>query len=263
MNSLKEKTAYSTILVISIACIAGIFALEPIAQDPAYHLFSDQRTIFGIPNFWNVVTNLPFLVIGMMGLIGSSSTGQIKLLTEIKPVYILFFSAVILVNFGSAYYHLWPDNETLVWDRLPMTVAFMALFTVIIGEFASIKASKMALWPLLIFGIFSVIYWHFTESAGQGDLRLYALVQFLPMLLIPLLIVLFEPRFTLVSGYWFMLMAYALAKVFEHFDEAVFNSFGVISGHSLKHIMAALGVLFLLRSYTKRKRVEMIPHPSP
>jgi hypothetical protein len=196
-----------------------------------------------------------------MGLFGLSRTGRIKLITEIKPVYILFFSAVILVNFGSAYYHLWPDNETLVWDRLPMTLAFMALFTMIIGEFASIKASNIAFWPLVIFGIFSVVYWHFTETAGQGDLRPYVLVQFLPMLLIPLLILLFEPRFTMVSGYWFMLIAYGLAKVFEYYDVAVFNSLGVISGHSLKHIMAALGVLLLFRSYVKREEVKRVVQP--
>ena len=142
------------------------------------------------------------------------------------------------------------------------TLAFMSLFSIIIGEFASTRASNIALWPLFAFGIFSVLYWHFTESAGQGDLRFYALVQFLPIFLIPLLLLFFNSRFTLVRGYWFMLLAYAAAKVFEHFDEAVFNTLGIISGHSLKHIAAALGVFFLLRSYLKREWVNHTAHPS-
>ena len=251
----KEKVGYAAVLFISIAGIIGMLMVEPIAQDPAYHQFSDQRTILGVPNFLNVVSNLPFLIVGLMGLFSLFRSGRIKFITEIKSAYVLFFAGVALVNFGSGYYHLWPGNETLVWDRLPMTFAFMALFAVIIGEFASLKTSKFALWPLVVFGVFSVLYWHFTETAGYGDLRLYALVQFLPMLLIPLLLLLFKPQFTGIGGYWAMLFAYMLAKVFEYFDEGLFNSLGFISGHSLKHIVAALGVFFLLRAYKSRERL--------
>ncbi len=249
MNSIKETVGYAAILFISIAGIVGMLMMDPIAQDPGYHQFSDGRTFFGVPNFWNVISNLPFLIVGTMGLLGVYRSGQIKYIVGLKPAYVLFFAGVTLVNFGSGYYHLWPGNETLVWDRLPMTFAFMALFAVIIGEFASLKISKLVLWPLVVFGVFSVFYWHFTEAAGHGDLRLYALVQFLPMLLIPLFLLLFKSRFTNTGGYWLLLLAYLLAKVLEYFDEAVFNSLGIISGHSLKHIVAALGVFFLLRAY--------------
>jgi hypothetical protein len=74
------------------------------------------------------------------------------------------------------------------------------------------------------------------------------------MLLIPLLLLLFKPRFTGTGGYWAMVFAYVLAKIFEFFDGSVFNSLDIISGHSLKHIAAALGVLFLLRTYKTRER---------
>ena len=257
MNLIKEKVGYAAILFISIAAIVGMSMLEPIAQDPAYHQFSDKRTILGVPNFWNVVSNLPFLIVGIMGLHSLFHSGRIKFISEIKSAYVLFFAGVALVNFGSGYYHLWPGNETLLWDRLPMTFAFMAVFAVIIGEFASLKTSRFALWPLVVFGVFSVFYWHFTEYAGHGVLRLYFLVQFIPMLLIPLLLLLFNPRFTGTGGYWAMLAAYLLAKVFEYFDEAVFNSLGFISGHSLKHVVAALGVFFILLTYKKRRRLQV------
>ena len=229
--------------------------LDPIAQDPAYHQFADQRTILGIPNFWNVVSNLPFLVAGLFGLFSLFYSDRIAILGEIKHAYLLFFAGVALVNFGSAYYHLWPGNETLVWDRLPMTFAFMALFAVIIGEFASLKTSQWVLWPLLVTGVVSVLYWHFTETGGHGDLRLYALVQFLPILLIPLLLLFFKSRFTNTGGYWAILFAYLIAKILEHFDEGMFISLGFISGHSLKHVVAAMGVFFLLRAYQNRDKV--------
>ena len=252
MNPVKEKAGYAAILCISIVGIIGVLMLEPIAQDPLYHQFADQRTMYGVPNFWNVLSNLPFLIVGMMGLFSLARPGRIKFIAEIKSAYVLFFTGVALVSFGSAYYHLWPGNETLVWDRLPMTFAFMALFAVIFGEFAALKISKLILWPLVVLGILSVFYWHFTESSGHGDLRFYILIQFLPMLLIPLLLMLFRSRFTGTVGYWALLFAYLLAKIFEYFDESVFDSLGVISGHSLKHIVAALGIFVLLRTYKYR-----------
>ena len=177
---------------------------------------------------------------------------SVRSISEIKPAYILFFVGVSLVAFGSGYYHLWPSNQTLVWDRLPMTIAFMALFSIIIAEFVSLRLGKLALWPLVVFGGFSVVYWHVTELGGHGDLRLYALVKFLPMILIPLMLLLFKPKFSEVSGYWLLMFAYVLAKLFEHYDEATYHLFSFISGHSLKHIIAAAGVFFLLRSYNNR-----------
>ena len=255
MGSFKEKAGFTSVLFISIAGVTGLLMMDPIAQDPAYHQFADQRTFLGIPNFWNVVSNLPFLIVGAMGLFSIIRSGRISLIDDLKTAYVLLFAGVALVGLGSGYYHLWPGNETLVWDRLPMSLAAMSLFAIIIGEFASLKISRFLLWPLVVLGVFSVYYWHITESQGHGDLRLYALVQFLPMLLMPLLLLLFNPRFTNSRGYWAMMAAYLLAKTLEHFDAAVFSTTAVISGHSLKHIVAALGFFFLL--YTYRIRVRL------
>jgi len=168
------------------------------------------------------------------------------------------FLGVSLVAFGSGYYHLWPSNGSLVWDRLPMTIAFMALFSVIIGEYTSVQLGKLALWPLIVFGAFSVIYWHSTEVKGGGDLRLYVLVQFLPMLIIPLILLFFKSKFTCTSGYWLLLCTYVLAKVFEYFDEAIYNMPSLLSGHSLKHIVVAFGLLFLLRAYIDREPTQQV-----
>lgn len=228
--------------------------LEPIAQDLSYHQFKDQRTIFNLSNFWNVVSNILFLLVGIAGLYSIIQSHRIRLISDMKIAYIMFFIGVSLVAFGSGYYHLSPDNTTLVWDRLPMTFAFMALFSIIIGEFISSRVGKLALWPLIAFGVFSVFYWHITESNGEGDLRLYLLVQFLPLLLIPLILLLFTPSFTHTSGYWLLLCAYFFAKIFEYFDEVVLNSLFVLSGHSIKHLVAALGIYFLLNAYNNREQ---------
>jgi hypothetical protein len=133
-----------------------------------------------------------------------------------------------------------------------MTVAFMALFSLIVSEFISIKAGKLVLLPLLILGAFSVLYWHFSELSGNGDLRLYILVQFLPILLIPLILLFFKSYFTHSHTYWFLLLAYLIAKLLEYFDAETYQLIPILSGHSLKHIAAAFGLYLLIRSYKNR-----------
>lgn len=239
------------VAVVFFAAVAVVGSLPPIAQDVGYHLFADTRNIFSIPNFWNVLSNVPFLFIGLAGLYGVVISKEIALVEHQKQAYILFFSAVLWVAIGSGYYHLWPSNGSLLWDRLPMTVAFMSLFSIIVSELISIRYSRSILGFLILFGVFSVVYWHVTELNGAGDLRLYILVQFLPMVLIPLFLLLCRGRSTNRAGYWLLLLWYAIAKVCEYFDQEIFDALVVVSGHSLKHIAAAIGVLFLLLAYRK------------
>lgn len=228
-------------LIAGLAALAavGLALLPPLPQDPRYHEFADSRTLLGIPHFWNVVSNLPFLAVGLLGLPAAWS-GKGRLPT-LQTHYLLFFAGVFLTGLGSAYYHWQPDNQTLVWDRLPMTIAFMAFFALIIGEHIDIRAGQRLLWPLLTLGLASVWYWQWTEARGHGDLRPYAIVQFVPMLVIPLLLLLLPSRFSGTGYLWALLLAYGLAKVLEFFDRAMFEWLGAIGGHPLKHLAAALG----------------------
>lgn len=251
-----EKTAKVTITLILSIAIVGVFFLQPIAQDPQYHLFIDQRSIIYIQNFWNVISNLPFLIVGLMGIYSIAGAKKMIIIAELQLAYLTFFIGVTLVAFGSGYYHLWPTNHSLVWDRLPMTIAFMALFAIVIAEFISKKLAQYLLWPLIIIGAFSVLYWSHTESLGRGDLRFYVLVQLLPIITIPLSLLLFKPTFTTTSGYWLLLASYICAKLLELYDDAIYATFSIISGHSLKHIIAALGVLLLLRAFNNRTAIE-------
>ncbi len=248
----KEKLGVTLIIVITLFAVSGMLLQDPIAQDSSYHRFGDSREIFSILNFWNVVSNLPFLIVGIIGLYKIIVTGTLNIIADIKISYILLFLGVSLVAFGSGYYHLWPDNQTLVWDRLPMTVAFMALFSIVIGEFISVSAGKALLLPFILVGTSSVIFWHFSEIRGAGDLRYYAFIQFFPIIVIPVILVCFRSRCRGVNAYWLLLTAYIVAKVFEQFDGAVYNWLGFISGHSIKHIVVALGLYILLVSYERR-----------
>ena len=259
MPAIKRETLGITlILIFTLAAIIGLASQDRISQDLAYHAFVDYRTIIAIPNFWNVLSNLPFLIVGLLGVYKLFITKNITIVSEMKFAYALLFFGVGLVAFGSGYYHVSPNNETLVWDRLPMTIAFMAMFSIIIAEFISINIGKRLLWPLLISGVASVIYWHFTELQGMGDLRFYAFIQFFPMLAIPVILIFFKSQFSHVKAYWVLIACYALAKVFESLDNDIYSFLGfTISGHSIKHMIAALGLYVLLRAYEQRKQIAL------
>jgi hypothetical protein len=247
-----EKLGFTLIAITALIALTVILSLNPIPQDITYHLFVDTREIWSIPNFWNVMTNIPFAIVGLLGIYKLRIPGKLGFLNETGTAYTLLFFGTFLVAFGSGYYHLAPDNQTLIWDRLPMTIAFMALFSIIISEFISIRSGKALLLPLILAGILSVLYWHLSEIRGAGDLRFYALVQFYPMLAIPVILFCFRSSCTHVQAYWWLLLLYIIAKLFEHFDGEVYNVLGFISGHSLKHLTAALGMYVLLVFYQMR-----------
>lgn len=250
---MKETTKIALILLITCLGITTAFLAPPVAQDSSYHDFTDKRMLHGISNFWNVVSNVPFLLFGLLGLYATSQGRTKGTLDKLNYAYGLFFTGAVLVSLGSSYYHLNPSIDTLVWDRLPMTIAFMALFSIIIAEYISLTVGRFLLIPLLLAGAISVIYWFQTEQLGAGDLRPYALVQFLPIILIPITLVLFKSPLTHSKYIWALLLVYVLSKVSEHFDVYIFNQLsGEISGHSIKHFLASLGILFFYFHFNKR-----------
>ncbi|VAW65569.1 hypothetical protein MNBD_GAMMA11-2855 [hydrothermal vent metagenome] len=254
MNNFKNnRIGYTLITITLLASVITIFSLPPIAQITSYHTFSDQRTILNISNFYNVLSNLPFLIVGLYGLYSLLISRKLYCADEFKIAYILFFTGVTLVSAGSVYYHLMPDNQTLIWDRIPIAITIMALLSIVISEFISLRIARWLLFPLIITGILSVYYWQLSESSGTGDLRAYILVQALAALLTTVIILNFKSKYTSSMGYWWVLISYALSKFLEYFDEEIHLFTGFISGHSLKHIIIAAGVYLLIVYYKNRQ----------
>lgn len=220
--------------ILAAVSVIALVLIPPISQDQDYHQFADQRTLLGIPNFWNVVSNLPFIAVGASGLMKFYQ----------KPATFVLFSGFLLTGFGSSYYHWSPSDETLFWDRLPMTLCFMAILAIAIEERIDARVGALLLWPLLGVGLFSLLLWRWT-----GDLRLYVWVQFFPCLALPILFLMTPAKYTGLKYWVIAAVLYALAKVFELYDREIYSAIVAISGHTLKHFAAAGACFAILRYF--------------
>jgi hypothetical protein len=257
--SFKHKTGL--LITLFLLSVTALLFTAPIPQDPSYHKFADTRSYLGLSNFGDTASNLGFTLVGCLGLWSVFGPRRDLIFDEKSDSwsFATFFTGVGLVSLGSAYYHLAPDNDRLFWDRLPMTVAFMALFYAILEDRIDGVSHRFCFLPLgllpvmVALGVASLLYWDWTESQGRGDLRFYGLVQFFPMIALPVICWLFPKARYTGGGYiiW-IIVWYGLAKVLEYFDAQIFDMLGrLVSGHSLKHLASAMAAFMVWRMMTK------------
>lgn len=246
-------------IALALAAAAwGLFA-PPLLQDQAYHRFADARAFAGIANAADTLSNLAFLVVGALGLAflqrerAAASSERFASPREIRP-YWVFFAGVALTSAGSAWYHLAPDDARLVWDRLPMTIAFMSLVSAVVSERIGVRIGSVLLWPLVLLGLASVAYWRWSALAGFENLRPYLAVQFGSIAVVLAVSLLYRSRYSHGWVIFVLAAAYGVAKVVEVYDRQIFEAAQWLSGHTLKHLAAALGVYLLLLAMQRRVR---------
>ena len=235
-------------VLAALGPLAVLLFMAPIPQDPAYHAFADRRMLLGVPNFADVASSVPLILAGAVGLwicLSRPNTGE-------GPGWLTFFAGIALVGAGSVYYHWAPDNDTLVWDRLPLTLVYAGIFIALVTEWLSPRLGAVLFLPVVLAGFGSVVYWHYYD-----DLRLYAWVQLLPLVMVPVLLLWYRARYThqvyLVIG----LGLYLLARISEIYDSEIFALNGhLVSGHTLKHLLAALSACVILAMLMVRTRVH-------
>ena len=248
-SALKRHWRHYLLVLVAAVPLLILLCLPPIHQDARYHEFADTRRFLGVPNFADVVSNAPFLIVGLAGIV----LGACGRLTGYSISWFTFFLGVAMVSVGSAYYHWHPNDDSLVWDRLPMTVGFIGLFMAIVSESVHPKLGTILLLPGLMLGAGSVIYWHYYD-----DLRFYAWVQFAPLLILPVLLVLFPSQYSHRYMLLIALACYLLAKLFEAFDRELFTILGGrVAGHAIKHLWAAASCFCILQMLRKRRFLNL------
>lgn len=236
---------------IMLLVIAAMFVHGPIAQFAHYHEFADSRSLDGLPNAADVLSNIGFALVSIWGFWALRGKTNLPSIAAAWPGYAVFLGAVALTAFGSSFYHLMPNNDRLVWDRLPIALACAGLLA---GAYAQthVAPQRWLLPSLIVAAITSVFYWSMTDSISVGDLRPYLLIQGAPLILIPIWQwIARSPRIDRIA-FGIAILLYALAKVFELNDHAVFDTLGFLSGHTIKHLLAVAAAAVLVASLVRR-----------
>lgn len=219
--------------VLALGLLAAL--LPSVAQAPHFHGFADQRGWLGIPCALDVLSNLPFALFGLLGLYTLQRVPAQALDQTQRRLVTLFFAGLILTALCSAWYHWHPDNAGLVVDRLGMTVAFAGLLGLGVATHIGARAGRAFALAVLLCGPLSVWVW-----VSSGNLLPWALLQGGGMVLLLGLAVVKPLPGALALRWGVVIAIYAVAKVLEQYDTAVFDVTGqLVSGHSLKHLVAA------------------------
>ncbi|HEU0219236.1 MAG TPA: alkaline phytoceramidase [Gallionella sp.] len=244
--------------LLAAAMASLIWMLPRIPQPLQYHQFADRHACFGMTGCFDIASNALFVLSGLAGLLFlSGETGRRAFIDKREALpYRLFFLAATLVGLGSGYYHLAPDNSRLVWDRAAISLALMSLFAAILCERVSLSAGLRLLPLLFAAGLGSVGYWGWSEMRGSGDLRAYGLMQLYPLLLIPLLLLLYPPRYSGDKDIMAVIGLYLLALLYDLTDHQIAALTGVVSGHTTKHIIAALAIYWVVVRLKRRRILQ-------
>ena len=152
----------------------------PIAQLERYHEFADTRALAGLPNVADVLSNVGFAIVAAWGFWALRGRRRHPRLAGAWLAYFTFLVAIGLTAIGSSYYHIAPDNDRLLWDRLPIALACAGLLAGVYADTHE-SPSRWLLPALVVAAIASVLWWSFTEHRGAGDLRPYLLMQGAPL----------------------------------------------------------------------------------
>jgi hypothetical protein len=250
-----RRVRLGLLIGLSVSGFVALCFIPPVPLGSGYHDFADRRTLLGVPNCSDVLSNIPFIVAGIWGLCWLLSRAAQKSFVEPyeRMPYLVFFAGVTLTGFGSLWYHLEPGNSRLPWDLLPMTASFMSMVVAILIERVSARAAFSVYVPMIIFGFASVGYWYLTEAQGRGDYRFYLFVQFFPPILLAAIVWLFPPRYTGLNNLIFAFLLFVLAKTMETYDWQIYGKLHFISGHALKHIIAGVACYWVLLTLQYRR----------
>lgn len=230
----KETQLLGAVLALLLVALLGPWTAQP----AHHHAFADQRAWGWIPCAMDVLSNLPFAVWGLAGLVCLGWPGR----HDAPPIHAsqarlagLFFAGLILTAAASTFYHWQPDDAGLAVDRLGMVVAFAGLIGLAASDRISARAGVALGTVVLVLGPLSIWAW-----ATSGNVLPWVVIQFGGLALVAWLAFLKPLQGALAICWLQLILIYAVAKLFEQADTFVYlSSAELVSGHSLKHVVAS------------------------
>lgn len=257
--------------LITLAAGAALLVHGPIEQLPNYHDFADHRVVAGIEHAYDVLSNLGFALVALWGWRRLRPLREHPALAAGWPGYRLFLLGLLLTALGSSFYHLAPDNARLVWDRLPIAWACAGLLAAVYAETRGLRRDahdgRTDAAVLALLATLSIAWWCFTDRAGHGDLRPYLLLQGLPLILVPLWQAQYRAPRADRLAFGGALALYVLAKAAELQDHELQTALGLLSGHTLKHLLATAAAFVIVAQLVRRveapdsPRLSIAPDP--
>lgn len=244
MNNHQRKYV---LIVSTLVSLLFLWNVIPHADKPSYFLFADNVTCLGILNCFDVLSNLAFLLVSFYGFYILKVNNSLPFSYQTSLTIIT--TGAFLTSFGSMYFHLSPNTETLFWDRMPMTIGFSGVVITMLVDRLGIQRYFLAIAiSIVIMSLSTVVGWHLQWFS----LRPYLIVQYGCLIFTFLTLLLTKSQWIQSSKIFFALSFYVLAKIVEAFDRAIFeftNEF--VSGHTLKHLLAAVAIAFILHQFRK------------
>lgn len=246
VNGASQVRRQVWLIIAGVVVLYGLLRLSfgPLPQDPSYHLLADTRMFLGLPRAGDVLTNLAILAAGLCGL---ALRPRMTVAPEERAAVNVLIAATLLTALGSTYYHWAPANATLVWDRLPLAIILISVLVLVMADRLHPLFARHGVWPLTALAVASVIWWGVSEAMEGGDLLLYLIVRVGAGIAIALLLILRAPRHTGTKWMVMAVLCEVVMATLERLDQEIFQlTGGLVSGHSLKHVMVgvALGFVF-------------------
>jgi hypothetical protein len=247
----------SRLLLASVLLFVVGTALQmiwPLAQPASYHHFADQRSLGQLHNAADVLSNIVILIAGLLSfgwVLRHASNQPAQFPGMIVAAFGLLFTA-----FGSAYYHMAPNDATLVWDRLPMTIVFAGILAMLWTSWSGQRVGWAQMLIMVVVSPATVGYWLLFNSLWP-----YAILQFGGLMLIVGMTL--TRKVDGVVAWTLVIVFYGVAKIFESLDWQIWElTHHVIAGHALKHVSSGLagGSMILVANAAPRPVAGIVPH---
>ncbi|MBZ5523011.1 MAG: hypothetical protein LAP21_12300 [Acidobacteriia bacterium] len=190
---------------------------------------------------------MPFLVLGLAGLF-RLLIARDRMRNPPGSPLVVFMLSLIMVGMGSIFYHWSPSTDHLLWDRLPIAVCLAAFACAMANVYSGARIGSVLLVPAVLVAVSSVLYWHVSLVHGHEDLRPYIAVQVCSAIWAGLVVFSRPAQNAGIAGLRLALIAYTVARIFELFQQQIYNASGVDLGHPLKHLLVAFAAFMVLRS---------------
>jgi hypothetical protein len=248
-----SKKINQLLIILAFLAVITLLVVIPYFLFPSSlftrHSYTDQRSLCGLNNAFNVLSNLVLIAAGCYWLNWIFRTKNISLkcrkgLYETR-LYATFFAAVILAGIQSAWYHLFQSQLGLLGTYLLSNIVMLSLLSAIIAERVNLRIGLHSCIPFIFISMLISFYWYIYQTDNQLSHLWYFLTYLIPSLSIMTIIVA-RPKYGGIKHITFAFCNTFIALGVSCLDEAIYTlTRHMISGQSLHNIYLGIAAIYI------------------